>query len=77
MIRTMNLKTRREILSNIHNQYQESNWLDKAKFLYGFIAASGYDRKYTIKLLNSTEVIKKYHRHTRLEANMTSKLSRR
>lgn len=59
MIRTMNLKTRREILSNIRNQYQESDWSGKTKLLDGFIAASGYERKYAIKLLNSTEKINK------------------
>jgi hypothetical protein len=59
MIRTMSLETRREILSNICNQYQESNWLGKTKLLDGFIAASGYNRKYAIKLLNSTEKINK------------------
>ena len=59
MIRTMNLKTRREILTNIRNQYQESDWLGKSKLLDGFVAASGYERKYAIKLLNCTENINK------------------
>jgi len=62
MIRTMNLKTRREILSNIRNQYKESDWVGKTKLLDGFVAASGYDRKYAIKLLNSTEKINKLPR---------------
>jgi putative transposase len=38
MIRTMNLKTRREILNNIRNQYQESDWLGKTKLLDGFMS---------------------------------------
>ena len=59
MIRTMNLQTRREILTNIRNQYQEAGWLKKGKILDGFLAASGYDRKYAIKLLNSKDKIKK------------------
>jgi hypothetical protein len=59
MIRTMNLQTRREILTNIRFQYQEAGWLDKGKILDGFVAASGYDRKYAIKLLNSIGNIKK------------------
>jgi hypothetical protein len=59
MIRTMSLRTRREILSNIRNQYQESDWLGKTKLLDGFIAARGYDRQYAIKLLNRTEKINK------------------
>ena len=57
MIRTMNLETRRHILINIRNQYQRSDWLLKNKLLDGFVAASGYDRKYAIKLLNSTNEI--------------------
>jgi hypothetical protein len=59
MIRTMNLTTLREILNNIRNQYQEADWLGKTKLLDGFVAASGYDRKYAIKLLNSKETINK------------------
>jgi len=69
----MNLKTQREILNNIRNQCQEANWLGKTKLLDGFIAASEYDRKYAIKLLNSKETIL---RHGSLKSNMTSKLSR-
>ena len=57
MIRTMSLQSRREILNNIRIQYQESDWLKKGKILDGFVAASGYDRKYAIKLLNSNDVI--------------------
>jgi hypothetical protein len=52
-------KTRREILNNIRNQYQEADWLGKTKLLDGFVATSGYDRKYAIKLLNSKETINK------------------
>ena len=57
MIRSMNLQTRREILNSIRIQYQESDWRQKSKILDGFIAASGYDRKYAIKLLSSNTVI--------------------
>ena len=59
MIRTMKLKTRREILVNIRSKYQESDWSGKNTLLDGFVAASGYDRKYAIKLLNSTNIINK------------------
>ena len=59
MIRTTNLETRREVLINIRSQYQSSDWLGKSKLLDGFIAASGYDRKYAKKLLNSTNDINK------------------
>ena len=46
-------------MTNIRFQYQEAGWLDKGKILDGFVAASGYDRKYAIKLLNSIGNIKK------------------
>ena len=59
MIRTMNLETRREILINIRSQYQISDWLGKSKLLDRFVAASGYDRKYAIKLLNGTNDVNK------------------
>lgn len=59
MIKSMNLQTRREILNSIRVRYQESDWQEKGKILDGFIAASGYDRKYAIKLLNSNAVINK------------------
>jgi hypothetical protein len=57
MIRTMNLKTRREILVNIRNQFQDSDWSGKNKLLDAFVATSEYDRKYAIKLLKSTGII--------------------
>jgi hypothetical protein len=59
MIRSTNLKTRRGILNSICVQYQESDWQQKGKILDGFIPASGHDRKYAIKLLNSNAVINK------------------
>jgi hypothetical protein len=59
MIRTMSLQTRRAILINIRQQHQESDWLGKRKLLNGFVAASGYDRKYAINLLNRTDEINK------------------
>ena len=59
MMKSMNLQTRREFLKSVRTQYQESNWLAKGKILDGFIAASGYNRKYAIKLLNATgDIIK-------------------
>ncbi|MFT6350390.1 MAG: hypothetical protein ACJAYB_003438 [Psychromonas sp.] len=72
----MNLKHRREILNNIRNQYQEADWLGKTKPLDGFVAASGYDRKYAIKLLNSKETLINHLRHVSLKSNIMSKLNR-
>jgi hypothetical protein len=59
MIRSMNLQTHIEILNSIRVQYQESDWQKKGETLDGFIAASGHDRKYAIRLLNSNTVIDK------------------
>ncbi len=52
-MKSMNLQMRREFLISVREQYQQSDWLEKGKILDGFVAASGYDRKYAIKLLNS------------------------
>lgn len=53
------LQLRREFLISVRDQYQKSGWLEKGKILDGFVAASGYDRKYAIKLLNGkNEIIK-------------------
>ena len=58
-MKSMSLQMRREFLISVRDQYQQSGGLDKLKVLDGFLAASGYDRKYAIKLLNSNnEVIK-------------------
>lgn len=42
---------RQELLANIKKKYAESGWLDKGKILDGFVAATGYQRKYAIRLL--------------------------
>lgn len=49
----MSLKARREMLSSIQDKYKTVNGNLKNKMLDGFIAATGYDRKYAIKLLNN------------------------
>ena len=36
---------------------KKSDWLEKGRIIDGFIAASGYDRKYAIRLLNSKKEI--------------------
>ena len=45
-------KARQEILKSVYLRYVESNKHEKSKLLEGFVAATGYDRKYAIKLLN-------------------------
>ena len=53
MDKSISSKARKEMLNSIRQKYQSSNWNDKKKLLDGFVLASGYDRKYAIKLLNS------------------------
>ena len=54
----MSMQGRQEILVNIQSKYKSADWKMKNQLLDGFIAATGYDRKYAIKLLNS-EIKKK------------------
>ena len=56
MIKTMSLSARRELLIGVRQTYQDADWMDKGRVLDGFIAATGYERKYATRLLNSTEV---------------------
>lgn len=55
MIKSMSLVTRRELATGVRQKYQEACWIDKGKILDGFVAATGYDRKYAIQLLNGTQ----------------------
>jgi len=51
----MSLSARRELLASIRQKYHNASWQDKRKILDGFVAATGYDRKYAIQQMNSTE----------------------
>jgi len=51
----MSLSARREMLASIRNKYRQASWALKRRILDGFIASTGYDRKYAIQLLNSKE----------------------
>ena len=46
MMKQMSLKSRRELLASIKGKYADANWTEKGKILDGFVAATGYDRKY-------------------------------
>lgn len=65
MANIMSLRARREMLEGIRNRYLDANKNDKSRILDGFVAATGYDRKYAIQLLkkehsnNSTALPKK------------------
>jgi hypothetical protein len=51
MTKSMCLSARRELLRSVREKYQRANWEGKRKILDGFIAATEYDRKYSIRLL--------------------------
>ena len=55
IVKTMSLSARRELLLGVRQTYQDADWMDKGRVLDGFIAATGYERKYAIRLLNSAE----------------------
>ncbi|MCG6202989.1 ISNCY family transposase, partial [Psychromonas antarctica] len=40
-------------MASIKQKYHDANWIDKGKILDGIVAATGYERKYTIQLLNA------------------------
>ena len=52
----MTVATRKELLRYARKRYTKATWLEKVKILNEFIALTGYDRKYAIKLLNLVEV---------------------
>ncbi len=51
----ISLKARKELLAQIRKRYRESCWKEKGKILDGFIAATGYERKYAIGLFGKTK----------------------
>ncbi|WP_262966911.1 hypothetical protein [Methylobacter psychrophilus] len=53
IIKSMSLSARKELLASIRQRYCDSSWIDKGKILDGFVAATGYDRKHAIQLMNS------------------------
>ena len=51
----MSLSARKEFLASIKQKYHGANWIEKGEILDGIVAATGYERKYTIQLLNKTD----------------------
>ncbi len=49
----MSKQARRELLLSLQPEYRETDWRGKQALLDGFIAATGYDRKYAIWLMNN------------------------
>ena len=56
MMKSMSLAARRELQASIRQKYRNASWADRSKLLDGFVAATGYERKYAIQLLNSAEM---------------------
>jgi len=54
MIKSMSLSAQKELLASVRQKYRDSSWMVKEKILDGFVAATGYDRKHAIQLMNST-----------------------
>ncbi len=49
----VSLKARKELLIKVRDKYKNAGWKEKVEILNGFIASTGYQRKYAIMLLNS------------------------
>ena len=49
-MKNVSYKARQEILKSVCLKYAQSNKPAKTKLLEGFVAATGYDRKYAIKV---------------------------
>ncbi len=58
MKKSMSLGARQEMLASIKEKYKSSDWKMRNQLLDGFIAATGYDRKHAIKLLNGKTIKK-------------------
>lgn len=55
MRRIMGLKSRRELLASLRPRYRQASRKEKQPILQEFVAATGYHRKYAIRLLNQPE----------------------
>ena len=52
MSKRMSAQARQEMIISLQEKYRLGNWKQKNQLLDGFVAATGYERKYAIKLLN-------------------------
>jgi len=55
MMKKISLSARREFLISVRQTYQDADWINKGRVLDGVIAATGYERKYAIHLLNRAD----------------------
>lgn len=51
MRKIMSLSARREMLLGVRERYLSAKRPERTKILDGFVAATGYDRKYAVVLL--------------------------
>lgn len=51
----ISLQSRKELAQRVRERYDQADWKEKTKILDGFIASTGYGRKYAITILNSTD----------------------
>jgi len=52
----MTFKSRKELLLALRPMYAQVSWVEKQRVLDGFVAATGYNRKHAIVLLNGKPV---------------------
>jgi len=52
MMKSMSLPARRELLNSMRERYRQTPWQKKGKLVEGFMAATGYSKKYAITQLN-------------------------
>lgn len=76
MMKSMSLGARRELQAIIKQKYHNASWADRSKLLDGFVAATGYERKYAIQLLNSGEmpILQRSGQHPKSMTNNYDKL---
>ena len=56
MTKLMSLNASKELLISIKQKYNDASWIDKRKKFDGIVADTGYERKYTIELLNKIDM---------------------
>lgn len=61
----MSIPTRKELLAALRPMYARVSWKEKQQVLDGFVAATGYNRKHAIVLLNGKKLLKEGTRSRR------------
>ena len=61
----MSFRSKRELLIQVAPRYRESSRKQKSTILEEFVAATGYARKYAIRLLRSPQILRIRHQRPR------------